>query len=470
MSFPSRHTGFDLATLLSDHASVFWNATAQALVAPPTIKVVPRAAILDAASGVVVAGDLAFDPSCRIVHAECFGRPMPIFAPLDPSEFPGCLPVPGHDWLWRTPAGALMPAFDMVGAIAHLLGFGDEANTAARDRHGRLPPEASLLGRAGLLHVPVVNVWLFALLAAAKGAAAHGAPLDPSAHVLAPVLLLSHDCDQLSGNDLYTQLSRASRFAAPLRRLRAPAWRQLAHIAVNARHPRRYFFDDARAMLSSERAHGVRSAFYFLTGARGRYGARSSDALIREFAALIPEDCEIGIHYNYRTSRDAAALAAQKSAIEGATGRRVRSGRAHYLALNPPADFAVLAATGIENDETLGFAGANGFRLGYAGAYRVAGASESELVEIPLQFMDTNMTPTALANEVFPMAQAVERVGGAVTVLFHPGSYDNPESPELRDVYDMCLKYFVDRGYRSYLPGEVGDQLRQVSARHRAAS
>lgn len=449
-----------LVSLLHDHARVAWDGAAQALLASSPVRIVPFGALDRAPAGLVVMGDRAFYPDAPVAWANCFGRNLPMLDLFDLADFPGFAPVPGHDWLWRSQTGALMPAFNLAGAVRHLLAFGDEAGTAVRDRHGRLPPEASLLGRKDLLHLPVVNIWLFALLAAAKGLAEKKTgPSDPEGHVLPPALFLSHDCDQLVGNDLHTQLARMGRFVSPLRRRRLPDWAQLTHILDNARHPRRYFFEDALRMLAAEDRAGLRSAFYFLTGARGRYGARSGEDLIGEFSAHIPAECEIGIHYNYRTARNAHALEAQKAAIERATGRRVRSGRAHYLTLDPRSDFASLARAGITSDETLGFAERSGFRLGYAGAYRVGGDGGPGVVAVPLQFMDTNMAASLLDTEVFPMMQAVEQVGGAVTILFHPGSYASPEAPALHGVYDRCLDYFARRGYRSYLPGDVSDLL-----------
>lgn len=274
------------------------------------------------------------------------------------------------------------------------------------------------------------------------------------------MLVLSHDCDQLRGNDLYTQLVRLVRFAKPLARKSPPAFAQLRHIARNARHPRRWFFDDALAMARLERSFGFRSAFYFLNGAGGRLGARSGSPIVAEFARALPAEVELGVHYTYGYAHDPARLAAQIAELEQLTGRAIRAGRAHYLRFNPESDFAVIEGQGIRVDESLGFASANGYRSGFAGAYRVAG---HDVVEVPLQFMDSNTVPRGTATDVLAMVRETEAVGGVVTMLFHPGAFDTPEAAELKGLYERYLRHFSERGYRSLLPSELGDLVRAAA-------
>lgn len=215
-------------------------------------------------------------------------------------------------------------------------------------------------------------------------------------------------------------------------------------------------------MIAAEKRYGFRSAFYFLAGRGGRLGARSGNAIIADLAAHIPYDFEVGIHYNYRDSEKTGALLAQKNLIETLSGRSVRSGRAHYLTLDPLRAFPNLREAGIMNDESIGFSTQIGLKLGYAGAFRIPldGKIDSSVVEIPLLYMDTNLQRSNL-NEQLDLALAVESVGGVVTMLFHPGSFQNPEMPSLHGVYERCLEHFSSRRYRCFLPGEIGADLRQ---------
>lgn len=452
----------NLAQFIRDHARVAWDRAAAKLLADTPIHFVNAADVASISDGLAIPIDCRYDDRVPAASADCFGRQMPLLHPWSREQFPAFEPVDAHPWLWRGPLGVLMPAFNFAGAIDQLVSCSGEAGDRRLDEHCRLIPTDSILGSREMLHIPVINVWLFALLATAKGLQAGGCPVDPTQHVLPPVLVLSHDCDQLRGNDCYTQMSRLARMVTPLTKGGMPDFKQAFYFLLNTLSPRRYFFDDALAMLSMEQQHGFKSAFYFLTGSRGRLGARSGSRIVKEFAAMLPNYFEVGIHYNYRYSGDRELLRKQKLELEALTGRSIKSGRAHYLALDPRRDFSNLRDVGILNDESVGFSQTSGFRVGYAGAFRVweQDSDGKEIVEIPLVLMDTNMVGTDGASDPIAIATAVERVGGVVTVLFHPGAYKNPEFPELFGVYDSYLEHFARSGYRPYLPYELGNWVR----------
>lgn len=446
-----------VAQLLRCHAAYAWDGAAEALVRLAPIAGHLRGEAPPESGGLCIAEGVVFDPDRAPRRVDCFGTEMVILHPLDPGDFPGFAPVPEWEWLWRSDTGALMPAFNLAGFVERYLDGGEERAVRARDEHGRLPLTASTLHRAGVAHRPLLNQYFFALLATLKGLAGGLPAIDPTAHVLPPVLVLSHDCDQLRGNDAYTQLARLARFAKPLARGRLPAFANLRHITSNALRPRRWFFDDALAMERLERRFGFRSAFYFLNGKGGRLGARSGSPIIAEFVRALPADVEVGIHYNYGYAHDGAKLSDQIEELEHLGGRPIRAGRAHYLRFRPESDFATLARAGIRVDESLGFSQANGYRSGFAGAYPVA---EHDVVEIPLQFMDTNTAPRGTGSDLLSMVRETEAVGGVVTLLFHPGSFDTPEAKELEGLYPLFLRHFADRGYRSMLPSQLGELVR----------
>lgn len=446
--------------LLRDHARYAWDAQAANLIADLAIHHRPSASLTEISSGLFIPSDIPFDPDAAPISVDCFGVTLTMLHPLDRDEFPGCSPAPEAPWLWRTAGGALTPAFNLSGFVDRFLDFGEERAIPTRDQHGRLPQEASTLVHLGVSHLPLLNTYLFAVLGIAKAQGTDAVAVDPSEHVLPPVLVLSHDCDQLRGNDFITQATRACRMLAPLRRLRPPALANLRHIIENALFPRKHFFDDALAMSDTERGLGFRSAFYFLNGMAGRLGARSGSPIIADFVRRLPEDAEMGIHYNYRHVFDRPRLEAQLRELETLTGRPMRSGRAHYLAFDPNESFGVLDELGIGTDESMGFPSLNAFRLGFAGAFQVARGlrpGARPVVEIPLHFTDSNTAPRDDDHDLLRMASEVEKVGGVITLLYHPGAFDTPENGALRGLYTRYLMHFRERGYRSMLPTELAD-------------
>lgn len=447
-----------LQDLLQDHARYAWDEEAARLISRLPIVSVSARQAGTVTEGLCIPVGIPFDAARPMVTADCFGVALIQLHPFEAGQFPEFSPVPGTSWLWRNRHGALMLAFNLIGYIERFIEFGEEREVQERDAHARLPFEAATLNRLGVLHEPLLNKYLFAILAVAKGHANGVLTADPSAHVLPPALVLSHDCDQLRGNDRFTQAVRLYRFLAPMKRLRLPAVSNLVQIVQNALSPRKYYFDDVLAMSDVEHQFGFRSVFYFLNGMGGRFGARSGSAIISEFVRRLRPSAEIGIHYNYKYVFDEGKLAEQIRELEELTLRPIRAGRAHYLSFDPGESFAVLDALDIRTDESIGFAQQNSFRLGFAGAFRTwcgLRTGSEPIVEIPMHFMDANTAPRDDVSDLRRMAAEVEKVGGLVTLLFHPGAFNSPEAPDLRGVYLAHLSYFRRKRYRSMLPSEI---------------
>lgn len=453
--------------LLEDHSKVAWDESARnALKCLPLHFVAPSDAS-DINSGLIIPLSIPFSERLSIAPVSFFDIDMPIVSPLEPDDFPDFQPLTDFPWLWKNKSNAVMFAFNFGAIIDLLFNFKETLNPANFDKHERLEPTSCALGRLGLLGTPLVNVYLLAVLSVAKGAAAGQFVRNPRSHVLPPAVVLSHDCDQLRGNDFYTQAVRLVRAVLPVLRLAAPDLRQFRHFFTNALFPRKYYFDDALKMLSLEIEHGFRSSFYFLNGGGGRFGARSGDQIIRQFALALAGRGDMGIHYNYRYSRRVEMLAPQVDSLEGLIGVRPRSGRAHYLAFNPLTDFRVLTKSGIEVDESVGFATECGFRLGFGGAFRTwYGIDDGDrpVVEIPLQFMDSNIVDAAARIKIWGMLSTIQQVGGVVSLLFHPGAYESPETAQLNGVYRALLVHFSKNKFRSFTAAQIGTLLLESTA------
>ncbi len=408
--------------------------------------------------------------------------PADISTPLTPQEprqipFNGTflslfnpLPRPGGEWQalpneaapawWRHPTGALTPAWNMLGNVYDLLTFREDAEIAARDRHGRLPTAASVRTPAGIGKVPVVNEALALLLDAIAAMERGLAPtfrLDGL--IEAPALVLSHDCDLLRGNDVITQAIRAYRIIRPCFRARAPRLELLGKIFANYRHPYRYFLDDLIKMLAVERRFGYRSIMYVLNGTGGRFGARSGLGAVRKLLEQVPAGWEIGIHYNYDTFHQPARFASQKVEIEALIGEAVTAGRAHYLRFDPRKSPAFVAERGIRFDESIGWPHQNGYKAGIAAPFRPlneAVGTRLEVIELPLVFMEANIVEGEDGYLSFKnLFGHLEKIGGVISVLFHPGTFANPERPDLEGLYLRILEFANEARARNLMPSDI---------------
>jgi O-antigen/teichoic acid export membrane protein len=411
-------------------------------------------------------------------------------APQEPRQVPfngtfltlfNPVPRPGSEWRalpdeaapawWCHPTGTLTPAYNMLGNVYDLLSFREDAELAARDRHGRLPVAASARTPTAINKVPVANEALALLLDAIAAMERGAAPtfrLDGL--IEAPGLVLSHDCDLVRGDDVITQAIRAYRIVQPCLRGRAPRLRLLGIIFANYRHPYRYFLDDLIKMLAVERRFGYRSIMYVLNGTGGRFGARSGLAAVRRLLERVPAGWEIGIHYNYDTFHQPGRFAAQKAEIEALIGEAVTAGRAHYLRFDPRRSPAFVAERGIRFDESVGWSSQNAYKAGIAAPFRPlneAVGSRVDVIELPLVFMDTNVAEGEDGYLSFKnLFGHLEKIGGVIGVLFHPGTFSNPERPDLEGLYFRILQLANEARARNLMPSDIMRIAAEESSGH----
>jgi hypothetical protein len=375
---------------------------------------------------------------------------------LLPPSAEWCLQHPSAPLWYVHPSGAVMPAWNLAPTLFDLLTLKEETSCLERDTHGRFMGRMSPRAEADLLEAPIFNDSVAALVAACVGLHRSSVPdtaLAPGL-VSPPVLVLSHDLDQLRGNDFWTQMVRMARAVLPRGRP-FPQVRNAWWVLVNAVLPCRYYFDNIVGMIAIERMLGFSSSLYFLNGTGGRFGARSGAGMIPDVAAMTPAGWELGLHYNHDTHLEPQVFAAQRAELEALLGREVKAGRAHYLRFDPARSWRFYADMGILADESLGYYDRIGYRAGIAGPFRPYDAGNGQtlpLVEMPMVFMDGALVEQYPADPV----EAFERhlrhivvVGGAVSLLFHPGQFHNPEHPETLGLYRRLLGTARRLGARS---------------------
>jgi hypothetical protein len=198
-------------------------------------------------------------------------------------------------------------------------------------------------------------------------------------------------------------------------------------------------------MIDLERCFGYNSTFYLLNGRSGRFGARSGIGIIPELRTTIPDGWGLGMHYNYDTFLSSEPFIAQKRQLEEAVKSPVVAGRAHYLRFNPFESFSFLETHHIRVDESSGYPDRIGYRNGIAGCFQpfnVETKTIHRIWEIPMTIMDAVIVNQYGGDAVARCGQMIHhlsRVGGAMSIVFHPGQFFNPEHQRLLGVYHKIL-------------------------------
>lgn len=134
---------------------------------------------------------------------------------------------------------------------------------------------------------------------------------------------------------------------------------------------------------------------------------------------------EVGLHGSFLSAKDNLAFEAQKKMLDSFLKKPSQATRQHYLHYVPNVTSHIHHTNGILVDSTLGLNNSAGFRMGTAMPFLLQ-QDGNQLYELPLIFMDSSI----LGNQALGIDQAkllleelmekVEKVGGCLTVNFHP--------------------------------------------------
>lgn len=336
-------------------------------------------------------------------------------------------------------------------ALARLaaIATGDaDQRSAARDRFGRTPSSENALVAEGLEAEPIVSRAAGRLREAAVQAAGRRAfrllAPWPNGHRWAAAF--SHDLDVVRLWPAFTLL----RLAELLRKGAAGrAMRALAAALGGALG--RPVWDGARRLLEAERAHGVPSTWFILSGTPTLATMRAGDltyrpesvAARRILDAVVEGGHELGLHGSFETMDRGGAFAEQRARLGGIVGRDVKGVRQHYLRTRHGVTERDMRAAGFTYDSTWGFADRNGFRLGVADvvpAWSAAAGEPLGIDAVPFTWMDRALSkyrgveePERWIDEALALAHRCEEVEGLWVGIWHPNltpALGFPDAPQ----------------------------------------
>jgi len=296
---------------------------------------------------------------------------------------------------------------------------------------------------------------------------------------------LTHDVDSVS--EQYFRYLRKARGALFLRR--QVMWKRFRWSAFHRMRyftPRFYTRRDPLHLyeqwLEIEERNNARSTFFFWPGWSAVTKHHPSDCTydLQDPVVFDGQKCsvnemiqeidrrgwEIGLHPSWYSFNDADEMKAQKETLEKAVGHEIVSVRQHFLHYDIRLTPGVQELAGFRYDSTLGFNDNVGFRFGTCHPWKVydtEGQRTLSLVEIPLIVQDTAMlrqekglrldADTALAY-VLQLAGEVERVGGVMTLLWHPNAVSDPITWNL---YSTVLERLRERNPWFASVREIGE-------------
>lgn len=269
---------------------------------------------------------------------------------------------------------------------------------------------------------------------------------------------LTHDVDHVSPYS-FRQPLRARRMQLlntddVFRKIRSlGVCMDLAKIAVYRR--RKDPIHSHERWLEVEKEVGAHSTFFFWPGLSNVNKRHHTDCLYELYdpvvfdgqkcnvAEMIQEIAqrgwEIGLHPSWYSFDDLDELKRQKEALEKTLGYEILSVRQHFLHYDIRITPRIHAEAGFKYDSTLGFNDNVGFRFGTCypwHLYDVRNEEELTIMEIPLIVQDGAMLNPSKGMRldehtafkyIAQITEAVEKVGGVLTLLWHPNQIIKPD-------------------------------------------
>jgi hypothetical protein len=382
-----------------------------------------------------------------------------------------------HGWATFFETGGDIP-FDIFSASFYLITRYEEYLPSQPDEYDRYAFACSLAYQEKFLHLPLVNLWvmeleklLFPGLADQDGGGRQRevSPLNPASRF---TFLPTYDID-IAYNYLYQPLwKNILGFYRDL--LRADLDKVLERGNVYSGRKKDPFdvYDRLDELHEQYQLHPV---YFFLVPARRRGVDKNLSPYTRGMKQLIKrhagkytigihpswqsgstEDCpgtagagDSSAHYLPRTSTG-DLLEKEIRLLSKISGKKVVSGRQHYIRMKLPGTYRKLAEQGIIHEYSMGYGSINGFRASYTLPfywYDLLKEQVTELVIHPFCYMDANacfeqkLTVEQAAIELQQFHDIVKRVNGQLITIFHNHFLtEQPQWVTWKNMYEQFLK------------------------------
>lgn len=340
--------------------------------------------------------------------------------------------------------GAALP-FDLPALAFYLASRYEEYLPFTADSMGRFPAGQSLACREGFLEQPLVNQWALRL----------GGILEQQFRGLEIGypdyrFLPTYDVDiawAYRNRPLWLNLAGTLRDLATARW--RPACERWACLLGNRPDP----FDTFSYLRQLHRSAGVSALFFFLLGDYNRYDKNISvnNAAFRKLIARVADTRNVGLHPSYLSNYKEGQLHKEARRLKKITGENVQRARQHFLLLRFPETYRRLAAEGIQEDYSMGFADAVGFRAGLATPfpwYDLEAEQMQALKIFPFAAMDVSLQrymalpPEAALARLRELCRRSKAVGGTFITLWHNSSFaENFGWKGWREIYEKIVAY-----------------------------
>jgi len=336
--------------------------------------------------------------------------------------------------------------FDLFSAVFYMISRYEEYLPFKPDRYGRFEAGSSLAAENGFLEIPVVDLWVNdfreKLLSRFKDLPLRFGDFRflPTCDIDLPFAYLHRGRVRRAGARIKAGIQGAS--DSKLRR------DVLSGIVKDP-------FDTFSEIEAIHSLYNLRPRIFFLTARYGKYDKSISpgSAVFKELVGQAMKYADVGIHPSCRASDKPSELQKEIRKLSGIAGEEITGSRQHFLKFRLPQSYRNYIAAGIQEEYSMGFASAAGFRAGTSRPfffYDLLSEEETTLKVMPFLVMDRTLkdymklTPTQALEKISSLAGTVRSAGGTFCSIWHNDAFsDHGEWEGWKDVYLQMINSLI---------------------------
>jgi len=175
--------------------------------------------------------------------------------------------------------------------------------------------------------------------------------------------------------------------------------------------------------------------------------------LLKKSVRHLSDFALLGIHPSYRSNEDFQILEDEFKDLELQTRRKISSSRQHYLKLKLPSTYRNLMRLGIQNDYSMGYSQATGWRASCCSPYLFYDLEMEEVTDLvvhPFPFMDSvyfdhlKVSASEALKEIEVYSNQVKELGGELVAVWHNRSFSEMEAEwkGWKENYETLIGWF----------------------------
>lgn len=333
--------------------------------------------------------------------------------------------------------------YDIFAASFYLISRYEEYLPHIRDSHGRFPPTESLAYQYDFLHLPLVELWAYRLLAVLQerfpelSANPQGYSFQPIIDVTTSHAFAYRGFFRGLGGLMY-DISRLQ-----LRRV----WDRIKVGLNQANDP----YDNFEVLIALHQKYGVEAKFFFQFAAYSTYDKNVSPHN-QKFQALIKmvgDYAPIGLALSYAACDKPEGMKEEKDNLTEVLHRPVHASRMRFNRVDIPQTYRDLVASEISEDYTLGYSHQIGFRASTCTPfhfYDLALESVQPVKIVPFAFHDYALLSFSSRNEIFKALDVLyanlQAVKGNLCIIFSNELLGGHQTEGWLNLYEEILKKY----------------------------